>query len=692
MRARSSYSLIAVLGAVVACSGGGGDSPDGATPDGATIDAAAPDATPLDAPAPDAPAPDARIDAAGSDGGLDPLACGTGTPIVPLPPSGVATGTASASTPGNVSSTTCNGRGAETAYVFTVDHTVTLDATTDDPATTLDTVLYVRSACQDPTTELACADDLGATNPRSHLTVALPAGTYYLIVDGRNVGSAGAYTLSVRLAEAQGAPCTSPLECQVGYTCRAIPPATQLTCEPPVCADGRDDDGDGRTDYPADPGCASPQDDTEDDTCPAGPGCPACADGVDNDGDLLTDYPTDPGCTAASADSEESCAGETDPVAPITAGTTSGTTAGATNDRMPACVTNSTAPDRAHTLRVRYPLATLVIDTDTSPFDTVVSLLDADCAATIACDDDGGDPGNQSRISRTGVAPGTYTIVVDGFASAAGAYQLHVAGTYALGAACDPTAPYFTCGVGAQCLGPAMMEVCVATACNDAVDADGDGFPGYPTDPGCASPDDDDETDDCPSGPMCPACGNGLDDDGDGAIDYPLDDDCASASGPSEQTCAPETDPFVTITAPVTTGTTVGATNDFIPACITSATRTAPDRVHLLTLQVPVATLTLDTAGSGYDTALMFADETCAPVLACDDDAGPGTTSLLTRTAVAPGTYAVIVDGFAAAAGAYTLNVRGTLAAGASCADPLVTAGVLACPTGTTCQAGLCQP
>src|SRR5262249_39650325 len=61
----------------------------------------------------------------------------------------------------------------------------------------------------------------------------------------------------------------------------------------PQGADGADNDGDGLIDYPADPGCSSKLDNTE-----AGP--PACSDGVDNDGDGLVDYPADPGCTSAN--------------------------------------------------------------------------------------------------------------------------------------------------------------------------------------------------------------------------------------------------------------------------------------------------------------------------------------------------------------------------------------------------------
>ena len=58
----------------------------------------------------------------------------------------------------------------------------------------------------------------------------------------------------------------------------------------PACSDGIEDDGDGLTDFPNDPGCASAGD--LDERSPL----LACDDGADNDGDGLTDYPADPGC------------------------------------------------------------------------------------------------------------------------------------------------------------------------------------------------------------------------------------------------------------------------------------------------------------------------------------------------------------------------------------------------------------
>ena len=65
----------------------------------------------------------------------------------------------------------------------------------------------------------------------------------------------------------------------------------------PQCGDGVDNDGDGKIDFPADPGCSSATDDNETDP-------PACSDGIDNDGDGKIDFPADPGCSSA-ADTDE---------------------------------------------------------------------------------------------------------------------------------------------------------------------------------------------------------------------------------------------------------------------------------------------------------------------------------------------------------------------------------------------------
>jgi hypothetical protein len=70
----------------------------------------------------------------------------------------------------------------------------------------------------------------------------------------------------------------------------------------PVCGDGIDNDGDGRTDYPADPGCTGQTDSDESDL-------PACLDLRDNDGDRKADWPADPGCSSP-LDRDESDPGQ----------------------------------------------------------------------------------------------------------------------------------------------------------------------------------------------------------------------------------------------------------------------------------------------------------------------------------------------------------------------------------------------
>jgi hypothetical protein len=85
-----------------------------------------------------------------------------------------------------------------------------------------------------------------------------------------------------------------------------LPPGAPLLAEMDVrssyaltadaCSDGFDGDLDGATDFPADAGCTTPADHSEQ---------PDCADGIDNDGDFAVDHPADPGCAAADAARED---------------------------------------------------------------------------------------------------------------------------------------------------------------------------------------------------------------------------------------------------------------------------------------------------------------------------------------------------------------------------------------------------
>lgn len=67
----------------------------------------------------------------------------------------------------------------------------------------------------------------------------------------------------------------------------------------PQCSDAKDNDGDGKIDYPADLGCESPTDNDEKDK-------PECSDGRDNDNDGKVDK-ADPGChTDGNANNDNS--------------------------------------------------------------------------------------------------------------------------------------------------------------------------------------------------------------------------------------------------------------------------------------------------------------------------------------------------------------------------------------------------
>jgi hypothetical protein len=61
-----------------------------------------------------------------------------------------------------------------------------------------------------------------------------------------------------------------------------------------------DNDGDGLTDFPNDPGCDSAADLLE-----TNQPQPQCSDGFDNDNDGFTDFPNDPGCFSSTDNSEK---------------------------------------------------------------------------------------------------------------------------------------------------------------------------------------------------------------------------------------------------------------------------------------------------------------------------------------------------------------------------------------------------
>ena len=614
---------------------------------------------------------------------LQPGACGPGVNITVLPPPPVMSVNGMIPQANSQQSGMCGGVGAEVAYVLMVTRPSTLQITTTG---TTDTVVYVRRSCSMVATELACNDNnpdvAGAIT--SKLTVAVQPGSYFIIVDGKGLATSGAFVLNWALYVGRGEECSGPSECAPGDVCRTVPPSTMMTCELPVCSDTRDDDMDGLTDFPADPGCLAPDDSTEADDCPAGPNCPDCANDIDDDMDGRTDFGMDPSCATASSPSEADCPIESplDPIGVISMQVTNGTTAGAQNNfGSYSCQMTSNAPDRVHMLAVRAPLATLAVDLSNSSFDTILNMRDALCMTSIACDDDSGSPGTQSLITQTNVPVGTYAFIVDGFSAGQGAYTMRVSGTYLANAACDPLSPWFTCPAGNACTGAPGMATCTPAACNDAVDQDGDGFPGFPTDPGCTGPNDGSEADDCPNGPNCPQCGNDLDDDMDGQIDHPLDSGCTSASTSSES-CA-TTDPVRPLLTPfLNAQSTAALVNDFDLSCGADGR----DEVYRVRVDHPVDMLRIETIGTApnnLDTVVAIKSPSCAAAdLVCDDNGAGGGASRATLVAPAVGDYFVIVDdkGVAVPAG-YNIQVIGKYLDNGRC-NPV---SPFTCNAGFTC-------
>ena len=579
----------------------------------------------------------------------------------------------------------CGTNGRDEVYRFVLNRPVT-ELRVDTIGSALDTVVGIRrSDCA--SADLVCNDNGPGLGNASLATLASPTpGEYYIVVDDRN-STSSTYNLRVTASLPPGAACAPGDPVYVcGSTYRCAGAAGAETCVPGVCNDNIDEDGDGFPGYPTDPGCTSPADPDETDDCPSGPTCPLCSDGLDNDNDGFTDYPADPTCGAAADNVEAAICNSADPILTYTGPVSGATIFTRLNDVALSCGSNGR--DEIYRLIINRPVARLVVDTLGSPLDTVVGIRRTNCNGTdLVCDDNSGGNGDSVAVL-VNVLPGEYFIIVDDRNAASAPYDLRVTAELPPNAACTPGAGLYVCGLGYACQGPAGAETCAAAACNDSIDADGDGFPGYPTDPGCADISDNDESDTCPSGPGCPACGNGLDDDNDTRVDYPADFGCASASSVSELECPIETDPIRLVTHPVTMGSTTGMTNNFTPTCQSSNNS---DVTFVLALPVPVATLRLDTIGSSFDTVLSILDIACSAVIECDDDDGGSLRSLINRTNVPPGNYAVVVDGYSSANGAFLLNIRGTVAPGTACTSPLFSTGVLSCPSGTVCNAGVCQ-
>lgn len=182
------------------------------------------------------------------------------------------------------------------------------------------------------------------------------------------------------------------------------------------------------------------------------------------------------GDTDASADAGGATDASTDapaaPSCPTPTGTISlpgtvapimGTTAGTSQVPSSSCQSNTRGPENVYTLTVTAPtgveLSTVGMGT---AFDTVLSVRRTctDAMSEVACSDDA--TGLQSFI-RTQLEPGTYSVIVDGYNTAMGAYALTARSfTVAPNATCATALPLTTTGLTNQDLSGGINR---ATTC-----------------------------------------------------------------------------------------------------------------------------------------------------------------------------------------------------------------------------------
>jgi len=95
--------------------------------------------------------------------------------------------------------------GGDVIFSFTLEseRRVLLNLRDDDPERQIDTIIYIRSTCDDASTQLACRDDVPCSDStlpgcdgteqvrESRISTTLPAGTYYVIIDSFLYDQAG---------------------------------------------------------------------------------------------------------------------------------------------------------------------------------------------------------------------------------------------------------------------------------------------------------------------------------------------------------------------------------------------------------------------------------------------------------------------------------------------------------------------
>jgi cysteine-rich repeat protein len=128
----------------------------------------------------------------------------------------------------------CGGDGREIVHVVTIAEASDVIITTEGAGTTYDTVVHVRTTCDDGDSEIACSDDIAAGDTASRVVIeGVAAGTtLYVIVDAFDTNDVGEYLLTVTtlVMRAAGEACEPGVDrCEAGTGCAEGPSGTVCT-------------------------------------------------------------------------------------------------------------------------------------------------------------------------------------------------------------------------------------------------------------------------------------------------------------------------------------------------------------------------------------------------------------------------------------------------------------------------------
>lgn len=144
----------------------------------------------------------------------NPAACGAGMVIKNLPPSSTDTGMLVATSTSMFTSCGAITGAPAIAYALHLSDPKVVSVSTMGSAA--NTVVDIRHVdCANAAAEIACNDDVDATNKTSKVVTSLAAGNYYIIVQGFKPADLGAYAIKVeyfagKARSARTPPCVAP--------------------------------------------------------------------------------------------------------------------------------------------------------------------------------------------------------------------------------------------------------------------------------------------------------------------------------------------------------------------------------------------------------------------------------------------------------------------------------------------------